>query len=349
VASERTREDEIAVGWKIAVFAGLAALVLLWTPFWGIDRVPFSALWGEADDPTAINILWELRIPRVLMAFLAGAALATGGMVLQAVFRSPLATPFTLGVSSGAALGASLVVQFGWTFAWQGVCGVSLAGVAGAAISLAIVYVISTRSRQGRSAPSLLLAGLAVCLCFSSLIVLLQYTRNANDFARLFQMVRWTLGGLDGVENIVQFRDVWSAAPFVAAGCLIVWYLLHELNLLAAGEEFAFSRGVDVNHIKLLLFFAVSLAIGGAVAVCGPIGLVGLLAPHLSRRIVGPDHRRLYPATWLLGGTLLTTCDAATRTLSAPTELPVGIVMAVLSAPLFLWLVLARRPDLGAE
>jgi iron complex transport system permease protein len=348
VASEHTREDEIAAGWKIAVFAGLAALALLWTPFWGIDRIPFSALWGEADDPAAISVLWELRIPRALAAFLAGAALATGGMVLQAVFRHSLATPFTLGVSSGAAFGASLAIQVGWTFAWQGVCVASLAGVAGAAISLAILYLISTRSRQGRSAPALLLAGLAVCLFLTSLILLLQYTRPTGDFSRSFLMLRWTLGGLDGVENIVQFRDVWSTLPIVAAGCLIVWYLLHELNLLAVGEEFAFSRGVDISRIKLLLFFAVALTVGGAVAVCGPIGLVGLLAPHLSRRIVGPDHRRLYPAAWLLGGTILTTCDAATRTLTAPTELPVGIVMAILSAPLFLWLLLAQRRDFAA-
>jgi iron complex transport system permease protein len=343
VASEVAREDEIGFGWKIAVFAGLAAGALAWTPFWGRDRIPLSALWGDAADPVAISVLWELRIPRVLMAFLAGAALATAGMLFQTVFRNRLATPFTLGVSSGAALAASLAIQLGCTFAWQGVSAVSLSAVVGAAISLALVYAITVQSRQGMSAASLLPAGAAVCLLCSSLILLLQYAQPGSESSGALRMLRWTLGGFDGVESIVQFRDVWGVLPFVASGCLIVWYLLHELNLLSAGEDFAFSRGVDVRQIKALLFFAVSLMIGGVVAVCGPIGLVGLLAPHACRRIVGPDHRRLYPAVWLFGGAILVFCDAATRTLSAPTELPVGVVMAPLSVPLFLWLLVRRQ------
>jgi iron complex transport system permease protein len=338
VASEDRREDEIGFGWQVAVFAGLAALALLWAPFVGMERIPLSAFWGDADDPAAIAILWELRIPRVLMAFLAGAALSTGGMVFQAVFRNPLATPYTLGISSGAALGASLAIQFGWAFTLLGVSSVSLSAFVGAALSMGLIYA----SRQGLSTTTMLLAGVAVCFFFSCLILLLQYT---SDFTRPFRMIRWTMGGL---ESIVQFRDVLGVLPFVVSGCLIVWYLLHELNLLATGEEFAFSRGVDVRQTKLLLFLSVSLMLGAVVAICGPIGFVGLMAPHICRLIVGVDHRRLYPVAWLFGGTFLVICDTVARTFMAPTELPVGIITALLGAPFFLWLLLARRQDFGA-
>lgn len=342
MASEGRREDEIGYGWQIAVFAGIAALTLAWSPFLGMDRIPFSALWGDVSDPTDITVLWELRIPRVLMAFLAGAALSTSGMVFQAMFRNPLATPYTLGVSSGAALGASLAIQFGWAFAFLGVSSVSLSAFVGAVVSMGLVYAITARSRQGLSTTTMLLAGVAVCFFFCSLILFLQYMA---DFTRSFRMLRWTMGGL---ESIVQFRDVLGVLPFVVAGCLIVWYLLHELNLLATGEEFAFSRGVNVNQTKLLLFLSVSLMVGAVVAMCGPIGFVGLMAPHICRLIVGADHRRLYPAAWLFGGTFLVICDTAARTVMAPTELPVGIITALLGGPFFLWLLVdaaSRRAE----
>jgi iron complex transport system permease protein len=342
VASEDRREDEIGFGWQIAVFAGIAVLALAWAPFVGMDRVPFSALWGAADDPSEITILWELRIPRVLMAFLAGVALSTSGMVFQAMFRNPLATPYTLGVSSGAALGASLAIHFGWAFALLGVSSVSISAFAGAVLSVALVYAITLRSRQGLSMTTMLLAGVAVCFFFSSVILFLQYM---TDFTRSFRMLRWTMGGL---ESIVKFRDVLGVLPFVVSGCLIVWYLLHELNLLTTGEEFAFSRGVDVQRTKLLLFLGVSLMVGAVVAICGPIGFVGLMAPHICRLIVGPDHRRLFPAALLFGGAFLVICDAAARTIMAPTELPVGIITALLGGPFFLWLLLAKKQDFGA-
>lgn len=341
MASEGTREDEIGFGWKIGVFAGLAALVVAWSPFYGMENIPFSALWGNVDDYTKVEILWQLRIPRVLMAFLAGIALSTSGMVFQSMFRNPLATPFTLGVSSGAALGAAVSIQLGWTFALFGLSSVSLSAFAGALLSIALVYLMTARSRQGSSTATMLLAGVAICFFFSSLILLLQYI---SDPSRSFRMLRWTMGGLEG---IVHFRDFWGVFPFVASGCLIVWYLLLELNLLMTGEEFAFSRGVNVSQTKLLLFLSVSLMVGAVVAVCGPIGFVGLMAPHICRLIVGSDHRRLYPATLLFGGTFLVICDTAARTVRAPTELPVGIITALLGGPFFLWLLLARKQDFG--
>jgi iron complex transport system permease protein len=327
--------------WTIYVLLLLAVVVVLIAPFCGMERIPLGALWGDVDDHAKLMILWDLRIPRVAIALMAGTALAASGMAFQAMFRNPLATPFTLGVSSGASLGAAICIAQGWTFAVAGVSSVSIAAFLGAAVSIALVYALTAGSRQGSSTATMLLAGVAVSFFFSSLILFLQYI---SDFTRTFRMLRWVMGGL---ESVVSFRDVFGLLPFVVAGCLIVWYLTHELNLLCTGEEFAFSRGVNVRQTKLLLFFAVSLMMGAVVAVCGPIGFVGLIVPHICRLLVGPDHRYLLPATWLFGGPFLVICDTAARTVLAPTELPVGILTALLGGPFFLWLLLARRRELG--
>lgn len=341
MASQGPREDEIGPGWTIGTLFGLAVLAVAWAPFWGMEHIPFSALWGGVDDSNTSYILWNLRIPRVLMSFLAGAALATSGMVFQAMFRNPLATPFTLGVSSGASLGAVLCYHCGWSFALLGISGVSVCAFIGAVFSIVLVYALTASSRQGSSTATMLLAGVAISFFFSSLILFLQYM---SDFTRSFQMLRWVMGGL---QNIVGFSDVLNVFAFVTSGCLIVWYLLLDLNLLSTGEDFAFSRGVNVNQVKVLLFFCVSLMVGAVVAICGPIGFVGLMAPHICRLLIGADHRRLYPATLLFGGAMLVVCDTISRTLLAPTELPVGILTALVGGPFFLGLLLARRRDLG--
>ena len=319
----------------------LAVAVLCIAPFCGMQPIPFRALWGNVDDYTKIDILWKLRIPRVVMAFVAGTALATSGMVFQAMFRNPLATPFTLGVSSGASLGAALCIQQKWIFFVLGMSSVSLSAFLGAIISIVLVYALTVGSRQGSTTATMLLAGVAVSFFFSSLILFLQYI---SDFTQTFQILRWVMGGLN---RIASFHDVMNIFPFMASGCLLVWYLILDLNLLCTGEEFAFSRGVNVQQTKLLLFFAVSMMVGAVVAVCGPIGFVGLMAPHICRLMVGPDHRYLFPATWLFGGAFLVICDTAARMVMAPTELPVGILTALLGGPFFLWLLLARRQDLG--
>ena len=328
-------------GSTIGVLLLLAVAVLCYAPFQGMEPIPLRALWGGVDEPSQVFILWQLRIPRVLMAFIAGTALATSGMAFQAMFRNPLATPFTLGVSSGASLGAAVSIQQHWVFAILGMSSVSLSAFLGAVVSILLVYGLTAGSRQGSSTATMLLAGVAVSFFFSSVILFLQYI---SDFTQTYQMLRWVMGGLN---SIVSFGDVLNVFPFMVAGCLIVWYLTHELNLLATGEEFAFSHGVNVNQTKLLLFFAVSLMVGSVVAVCGPIGFVGLMVPHICRLLVGPDHRYLFPATWIFGGAFLVICDTVSRSLMAPMELPVGILTALLGGPFFLWLLLARRRELG--
>ena len=315
----------------------VAAMVAAAAPFWGMETIPFSALWGAADDAVKVDILWKLRIPRVAMAFLAGTALATSGMSFQAMFRNPLATPFTLGISSGASLGAALCFLMRWNFSFFGVPGVTLAAFSGAVITILLVYALTTRAPQGSTTATMLLAGVAISFFFSSLILFLQYI---SDISQTFRMIRWVMGGM---ENVVSFREVLTMLPFVLTGCLIIASLSHELNLMLLGEDFAASRGVAVNYTKMLLYFAVSLMVGAVVAFCGPIGFVGLMVPHICRLLVGPDHRFLFPATWLLGGAFLVVCDGVGRTIMAPTELPVGVITALLGGPFFLWLLFGRR------
>jgi iron complex transport system permease protein len=315
----------------------LAGLVAAGTPFVGMERIPLATLW-DTSDSTAAMIFWHLRLPRVLMALVAGAGLAASGLAFQAVFRNPLAEPFTLGVASGAALGASIYIHLGLPFSLLWISGSSWFAFAGALLAIALVYGL-TQLRQGFSTATMLLAGVAVSFSFSSLILFIQYR---SDFTQSFVLLRWVMGGLHGV---VGFGEVFTLLPLVAAGVAIVLYLTHELNLVTTGEELAASRGVAVNQIKTVLFVAVSLMVGGIVSACGPIGFVGLIVPHICRLLVGPDHRWLTPATLLCGAILLATCDALARTLMAPTELPVGILTALLGGPFFLWLLLGRAPQ----
>jgi len=323
----------------LAMLAGFALIVVIVAPLVGRHEILSpQTLWGDATDDATVDILWKIRIPRMTMALLAGPALAVAGMAFQAMFRNPLATPFTLGVSSGASLGAALAIHSGLTVSLLGVSGISLAAFAGAIISIGLIYGL-TRARHGFSTSTMLLAGVAVSFFFSSLILFLQYI---SDFTRTFRMLRWVMGGLD---SVVDFHDVLSVLPFVVSGCLIVLYLTHELNLVATGEELAISRGVEVNRTKGVLFFAASMMVGAVVAVCGPIGFVGLMAPHICRLLIGSDHRYLMPATALFGGGFLILCDTVARTAMLSTELPVGIITALLGGPFFLWLLLTRRAD----
>lgn len=323
-------------GLVLAAFGILALAVVIGAPFVGIHPVRLSDLWPGHRAET--NILWSLRLPRVALGLLAGAGLATSGMVFQAVFRNVLATPFTLGVASGASLGAMIYIRLGLSLSIAGIGGGTWFAFAGAVLTIALVYGL-TRLRRGFLTTIMLLAGLAINLFFSALILLVQYL---SDFTDSYLMLRWMMGGL---SRTTSFDDVLTLLPFVTAGTAVVIYLTHELNLLTTGEELAASRGVAVHRTKVTLFFAVSLMVGAIVAVTGPIGFIGLMAPHICRLAIGPDHRYLTPATMLFGAALLTACDALARTILPPHELPVGILTALMGGPFFVWLLLGRSLD----
>jgi iron complex transport system permease protein len=204
--------------------------------------------------------------------------------------------------------------------------------MAGALLAIAIVYGL-TRLKHDSTTGTMLLAGVAVNFFFSSLILLLQYTA---DFYDTFRILRWLMGGL----QMVGFEAPLRTLPFVVVGSILLAALAGELNLLSVDEELAVSRGVAVSRAKAVVFFTVSCMVGVIVSICGPVGFVGLMCPHICRLIVGPDHRRLLPATLLFGGAFLVACDTVARTVFAPTELPVGIFTSFLGGPFFLWLLL---------
>jgi len=287
-----------------------------------------------ADDVDAI-IFWQIRLPRVLLSLLAGAGLSLGGVVFQALFRNPLATPFTLGVASGASLGVTLAIVTGIHFSLLGLSGTSLAALSGAIISIVLVYGIARAT--GKTSPStMLLGGVAISFFFSSLILLLQYL---SDPGSSFRVLHWLMGDLSraSIDSVLQL------APFVISGIIIVSTLHRELNLLSITDDIAASRGVNVQRTQMLLFFAVSLMVAGIITVCGPIGFVGIMAPHICRLLIGPNHRFLIPASILFGASFLALCDTLARNISSTAEVPVGIVTAILGGPFFLWLLLSKN------
>lgn len=285
-------------------------------------------------DPMGRDILLKLRIPRVLTACLAGIALASSGMIFQALFRNPLATPYTLGVSGGAALGATIWMRLGTPLLFLGVSGTSIAGFIGALGAVGLVYGLA-RVKSGFSSATLLLAGIAVNLFFSSLILLMQYF---SDPGETFRMIRWLMGGF----SVVGFTTPSNLAVFTLIGLSLTALLTREMNLLLTGEELAGARGVHVDRTKKLLFLAASLMTGAAVAFCGPIAFVGLMVPHICRQFIGPDHRILFPAVILFGGAFMVLCDGLARTLLAPVEMPAGLITSLLGGPFFLWLLLRK-------
>lgn len=289
-------------------------------------------------DVRAGSVLWQIRVPRTLMAFLAGSGLSLAGMTFQALFRNPLVTPYTLGVSSGAAFGATLAIRLGWVFTILGVSSIPLSAFAGALASLLLVYGISMAGKSSSTA-ILLLAGAAMSFFFWSLIMGLQYL---SDLTGSFRILRWLMGGVEAVG----YESVLDVLPFVLSGAAVILSYGRELNLLAVGEDLAASRGVAVGPVRALLFAASTLMVGGVVAYCGPIGFVGMIAPHLCRLLIGTEHRHLAPATALFGGLFLLVCDTVARLVIAPAEIPVGVLTALLGGPFFVWLLL-RRPRAG--
>ena len=317
----------------VSAIAALAACVL--APLAGSTSISLSRAF-DWSLPWATNvdaqIFFVARLPRVLAAALVGAALASAGVVFQALLRNPLATPFTLGISAGAALGAMLALTFGGTIAaaaWATVPAASFLGASGAVF---VVYLLSVARHRGFSTNVLLLAGVTLNSLLSALILLVQYFA---DMTRALQTMRWLLGDLD----VASYDPILAALPMLVVACGTFLWLQRSLNLLALGDDHAAGRGLEVLRVQRLAFFSASLATGAAVSIGGPIGFVGIVVPHLVRLLVGADHRLVVPASLGFGAAFLVGCDLVSRTVIAPIELPVGIVTALIGGPFFLWLL----------
>lgn len=281
------------------------------------------------------SIVLDARLPRVVLAAVIGAGLAACGMTLQAVVRNPLADPMLLGVSSGASVGAVVVLVLG-VGALQ-IVTLPLAAFGGALAALVAVYFLA-RSGGRMTTVRLILAGVAVAEVLSALASLLIVT--SDDPHKAQAAVRWMLGGLGGAT----WPMVWVPAAVVFVGVVVLLAVTRSLNLLYTGEEAAASLGLDVHRFRGAMFVVVALMVGAMVAVSGTIGFVGLIMPHVVRLLVGADHRRALPAAALLGATFLVACDIVARTVATPEELPVGILTALVGGPFFLWLMRRTAP-----
>jgi iron complex transport system permease protein len=288
-------------------------------------------------DSSDFTIFWQLRLPRVLLAYLAGGVLSLCGMCFQGLFRNSLATPYTLGVSSGASLGVAIYIFISKYFILPALFNASTAAFLGAAGTIILVYGLT--SLRGQLSPAImLLAGVAVSFFFSSLIMFFQYL---SDYTELQQLMRWLMGSL----QTIGYYEVRKLFFLCIIPMFLVLWQVDALNLLAIGEEFAISRGVESGKVRKIFFFSVSLMVAAVVSICGPIGFVGMICPHICRLFVGDNHRVLAPASIMFGGIFLLICDTVARTILAPVELPSGIITALLGGPFFLWLLFRRRRD----
>ena len=323
----------------IAGFGALAAGVCLLAPLVGSTEISLARALDRSipfEQNVDAQIFFLARLPRVAAGAIAGATLASAGVVFQAMLRNPLATPFTLGVSAGASLGAMLAITFGLTLAAGPFSSVPFASLAGAGLASLLVYRLATPWGRAMSASVLLLAGVTLNAFLSALIMFVQYL---SDFEQVYRASRWLMGDLD----VGGFAPIVAALPLVLASFALFARLPASLNLLSVGADAAAARGVDVAGTHRLAFFSASLATSGAVSLAGPIGFIGIVVPHLVRLLVGVDHRIVLPASALFGAAFLVVCDLGARMLLSPVEIPVGVVTAMIGGPFFLWLLL-RNP-----
>jgi iron complex transport system permease protein len=289
-----------------------------------------SALLAREPQGAAADIVLRVRLPRVLLSLAVGASLAVSGVLFQALLRNPLADPFVLGVSGGAALAGSAALVLGSALGLS-YAAVPPAAFAGAVLSTLLLGLVSG-ARGRASATSLLLTGVVFNAFASAGIVFLASLSGLTEGANLFL---WLIGSL----SAVRVDAAGWVALFVLVGLACAVPLARSLNLLTLGEEPALQLGVEVERVQRLLLVAASLMVGAAVSVAGLIGFVGLIIPHLLRLLIGPDHRLLLPAAALAGAAFLLLCDSAARSLPGGRELPVGAITALVGGPLFLWLL----------
>jgi iron complex transport system permease protein len=330
--------------WRVAAVAGAGLALLAAAALVGLGAGPSQlgaaraarVLLGDASDGVAADIVMRVRLPRVLLAALVGASLAVSGVLFQALLRNPLADPFVLGVSGGAALGGIAALTLGGAVG-LGSAAVPAAAFAGAVATTVLLFAIA--GTQGRlSATHLLLTGVIFNAFASAAIVFLASLAGLSEGASIFL---WLIGSLSAARADVA---PWVAL-FLAFGLAFAWPMARQLNLLTLGDESAAQLGVEVERQKRILLASTSLMVGAAVSAAGLIGFVGLIIPHLLRLLLGPDHRLLVPTAALLGAAFLVACDTLARTLLGGRELPVGAITALAGGPLFLWLL--RRHQLS--
>ncbi len=346
----RSRTDLAAeprlVTWRgllptFALAAGATFAVAVFAVSWGTVHIPPQTTLGillnhlpfvdtGAHNPTRSAIVWDVRVPRVVLAGLVGAALAYAGAAYQGVFRNPLAEPYLIGVAAGASVGATLIIISPFFVAAGLLSPLPPAAFAGALIAVALAYSLA---RIGRTVPTtaLILSGVAVSSVGTSIVTYLMLTYSE----RTISILGWLLGDF----NTASWTKTAIALPYVAVGGALILPYARLLNVMQLDEDQARQLGVNVERVKLVVLGLASLATAAAVAVSGLIGFVGLIVPHTVRMIWGPDYRRLLPLSAFFGASFLILADTVARSADGGREIPIGIVTAVVGAPFFLYLL----------
>jgi iron complex transport system permease protein len=311
---------------SVSLLSAAAAIVCgLLLPLIGSSAIDYGgALAGVS--PHA-EILWQIRVPRVLLAMLAGGSLAIAGVLFQALLRDALATPYTLGVSSGASLGAVTAIASGWRATHP-------AAFAGAFVTLLIVLAAGSK-RRSMSPFTLLLAGVTInSICMAGILFL----HSVASLGQSIAITRWLMGGIEATE----MKTIGWVAAAVLPAVGYAFAVSRQWNLIAIGEEWAHVRGVATARYQLAGYIVSSFLTGAVTALTGPIGFVGLIVPHALRLAFGADHRVLIPSSFFIGAVFLGICDTIARTALAPAEVPVGVITAMLGGPFFIWILRTR-------
>ncbi len=339
--------------WTLLGLTGLLVAVALLNTMVGAVRIPPAAVIAILGERVGVQldvaytgqqaaVLWAIRLPRVALAAVVGAALALCGAVMQGIFRNPLAEPGIIGVSSGAALGAVVAILFGGSLGggYLAALSVPLAAFVGALVATSVVY-LAARHEGRTEVVTLVLCGIAVNAIAGAGVGMAQFVADDEE---LRSIVFWTLGSASGARG----RDLLVILPLVIVGALVAVRLASALNLLVLGEREARYLGISTEQVRVALIVVCALVTGAAVAVAGIVGFVGLVVPHLVRLAFGPDHELLLPASVIGGAALLLLADLAARTIAAPAELPLGVVTALIGGPFFFWLLQRTRRQQGA-
>ncbi|MGE7998599.1 FecCD family ABC transporter permease [Lysinibacillus sp. NPDC093190] len=323
-----------------------SAITLLIISIWcgvaiGSVHIPLEVVWNKAADETAANILWKIRLPRVLLAGLVGASLAIAGAAFQGLLKNPLADPYTLGVSSGASVGAVMTIFFSISIPVVGHYTLPIFSMIGAILTMVAVMGFARIVDRSLKMETLILTGVIFSSFLGSLISLM----IALSGEELRQVIGWLLGSV----SMRGWPYVQMIIPFVIIGSIMLWTQRRELNVLLYGEERAKHLGVNVKRSKYIILVGGSMLTGAAVAVSGTIGFVGLVVPHMTRMVWGSDHRHLLPLSFLNGATLLIICDLIARTIIIPRELPIGVITAFIGAPVFSYIFYKQRRGKGVR
>lgn len=331
------RKNKIVLG--IGLILSLIAIIL-GISIGGASMNPIESLAALffKGDATENIIIWSIRLPRVLTALLAGGGLAIVGATFQGIFRNPMADPFVLGISSGAALGATIAIVTGINITILSFSGVSVMAFLGGVITVVIIYLVAS-IKSSRDNNTLLLTGISLNFLFSAVMYLFMFIR----YDKMKEIVMWTFGTF----STSSWDKLMFLAPVVLIFSVILILFSRDLNALVLGEKEAHSVGISVNTVRNIIILAGTAITAVIVASSGIIGFVGLMIPHLLRLVIGSDYRNLLPISFIYGGSFLVICDIIARVAIKPGELPIGAITAILGAPFFIFLLLRKKEGLN--